>query len=84
MSNFPTQIAVPPTAYDYPNLDDIHANNMSVYIDADWSALGTTKKSALITGCDIVLADTGLMAIKTANGTHRYEVVKESHRMLKG
>ena len=53
-----------------------------MYIDDSWANLGNTEYSGLVTGGDIMFTDTGLMAIKTLNGTHDYEVIQEGERAL--
>ena len=62
-----------------PTVNEIVANDVRVYIDGSWSALGTTQKSNLVAGATIRFP-TGLVPIKYADGSLDFSDLVEQRR----
>lgn len=62
-------------------VEEIVANTMRVYIDGAWSSLGTTQRTALVTGGTIRLT-TGFDPVYYADGSKEFAAIVEKKRHL--
>ncbi|MCI0439802.1 MAG: hypothetical protein L0177_11830 [Chloroflexi bacterium] len=77
---FASKVSFTPSLSD-PAVNEVVANKAKVWIDGAWANLGTTQKSALVTGGTIRLA-TGLAPVWKADGSLDFATVSEQRRHL--
>jgi hypothetical protein len=69
------------TSLSDATLVEVVANKLNLWIDTTWSNLGTTAMNDLLTACTVRM-NTGMSAVKRADGALEFSAISESRRHL--